>query len=56
MSDLLYPNGMVRAKYLRDVGKDESCPRCKFKEYKYIIENNKIYRRIDAFGTGKEVE
>jgi hypothetical protein len=56
MSDLLYPNGMVRAKYLRDVRSTDTCLRCKFKENKYIIENNKIYRRIDTFGTGKQVE
>jgi hypothetical protein len=52
-ADLTYPNGLVYGKYLRDVRPDESCPKCQFKESKYIIKDKKIYKKVDAFGTGQ---
>jgi hypothetical protein len=49
-SDLKYPNGLVYGKFLRELRVTDTCPRCQFKEDKYIIENNNIYKRVDAFG------
>jgi len=49
-ADLKYPNGMVYGKYLRDVKDTDTCVMCQFKENKYIVQDKKIYKRIDAFG------
>lgn len=52
-SDLTYPNGEVYARYLRELRKDESCPKCKFKSDKYIIKGKSLYKKVDAFGSNQ---
>lgn len=45
--NLTYPNGTIKAKYLKRLGGE--CP-CKYPSDKYTIQNGNVYENVDAFG------
>lgn len=45
-ADITYPNGKIKAIYLKELG--EECA-CKYPSDKYIVQDGKVYEKVDAF-------